>query len=403
MTPTLTPEIATNVLHVAMRINMFPEGAMPDSEADKVSEADKIVQIATQQKKIIQEIGEWNIPAPQVAALKEVLVLVGVPYEDEPAQAPSPEPELPSASPSPVGEESGTAGSEESAPPPAALSTTPEQGSGDHAAAEPSPSGFAGVVGERWLDATGEAWDISSLDPLHAVYVRTGETTPLPVGFLKERSPEQPASEALQPDPAPLQQTLTNAPLPEQTSPEVPGPPASEGSERHEAQQISTPIDDDENDDAYANLLAKVRENWEPVGMPAPMDLERPPAGMPEDLTGLSDIQQRALHSQFNALASRARYLHGFEAAKARACDRLYEYHLKGAMREVRASLGKDASVTEVRQQAEDNDLVEPWLRRRDMHSERADAYKTFFAFYTEDVSVLSRDWTMRSIEERGS
>ena len=30
----------------------------------------------------------------------------------------------------------------------------------------------------------------------------------------------------------------------------------------------------------------------------------------------------------------------------------------------------------------------------------RAEAYKTFLAFYGEDVTVLSRDWTMRDREE---
>jgi hypothetical protein len=163
------------------------------------------------------------------------------------------------------------------------------------------------------------------------------------------------------------------------------------------------PEDDDEGDDEYANVLAKVNESYQPRAMPAPMDLEREPTPMPEDLTGIGDIEARRLHSQFNALASRARYLHGLEAAKARACERIYKHHLKNAMRDARQTLGKDASVTEVQQLADDHDLVSPWLARKTKHTEAAEAYKTFLSIYTEDVSVLSRDWTMRDNEKAGS
>lgn len=137
--------------------------------------------------------------------------------------------------------------------------------------------------------------------------------------------------------------------------------------------------------------------------MPVPMDLETPPAAMPDDLTGIPDVQARAFHAQFNALASRARYLQGLEAAKARACERILKQHMKLAMREARGELGKDASVTEVSQLAEDNEIVATWIRRRELHADRADAYKTFREMYTEDVTVLSRDWTMRDREEKGS
>lgn len=133
------------------------------------------------------------------------------------------------------------------------------------------------------------------------------------------------------------------------------------------------------------------------------MDLEQPPAEMPDDLTDIGDLDQRRLHSQFNALAARARYLRGLEAAKARACKRVRKRYMKDAMREARGTLGKEASVTEVTAEAEEHELVAPWLAREVRHEERASAYGTFLDFYTEDVSVLSRDWTMRAKEEAGS
>lgn len=166
---------------------------------------------------------------------------------------------------------------------------------------------------------------------------------------------------------------------------------------------MGTPVDDDEGDDQYANLLAKVRENYEPQHMPSPMDLEHPPTKMPEDLTAIGDLEQRRLHSQFNALSARARYLYNIESAKGRACERIYRYHLKGAMRPARETLGKDATLTEVQQLAEENEIVAKWIVRRDDHQERAEAYKTYLAMYSENVTVLSRDWTMRAREESGS
>lgn len=166
---------------------------------------------------------------------------------------------------------------------------------------------------------------------------------------------------------------------------------------------LPAPVDDDEGDDDYADLLAQVDANYAPKGMPAPMDLSRPPLNMPEDLTQVDAINARMYHSQFNALAARSRYLAGLERAKARSCERLYKHHLKGAMRDARQEMGKDASVTEVTQKAEDHEVVANWLRRRDMHADRAEAFETFLRFYTEDVTVLSRDWTMREAEQAGS
>lgn len=162
-------------------------------------------------------------------------------------------------------------------------------------------------------------------------------------------------------------------------------------------------MDDHEGDAEYEKVLERVAANYSPEAMPAPMDLEKPPAGMPEDLTEVTDIQARAYHSQFNALAARARFLAGLERAKSRAIKRIIHERMKHAMREARGQLGKDASVTEVTHVAEDHESVARWIEREALHADRAEAYETFFRFYTENVTVLSRDWTMRDREEKGS
>ena len=134
------------------------------------------------------------------------------------------------------------------------------------------------------------------------------------------------------------------------------------------------------------------------------MDLERPPAAMPDDLTMLDDLTARKYHSQFNALAARARYLRGLDAARARECDRARKLYLKPAMRAAREQLGKSATLEEVKALAEEQDeMVALWESRRIKHSERADAYGEFVHIYTENVTVLSRDYTMREKEQAGA
>lgn len=214
------------------------------------------------------------------------------------------------------------------------------------------------IAREQWI-----GW------PPHTPPVISEQTTPVP---------EPPAVEPVVVQPPP---------------PEPPAPPAA----------ATVIVDDDEGDDKYAKVLEDATAVYLPQAMPAPADLEHPATPFPEDLTAVQDIEARRLHSQFNALGARARYLYGLEAAKARACERVYDAHVRGPMRESRAELGKDAALAEVRQRADEHESVEPWLRRRDLHRERADAYKTFLSIYTEHVTVLSRDWSMRAQEEQGS
>ena len=167
--------------------------------------------------------------------------------------------------------------------------------------------------------------------------------------------------------------------------------------------RTSVEVPDDEGDEAYAKVLAKVEADFAPEHLPAPQDLENPPQlGSVEDPTQ-DEALNRVLHMQYNALFARARYLYGVEHAKARDCDRVAKRYLRAGMREARQQLGKDATVTEVREQAEESDLYATWAARRDRHADRADAYKTFAEIYAENVKTLSRDLTFAGAEERGS
>lgn len=137
--------------------------------------------------------------------------------------------------------------------------------------------------------------------------------------------------------------------------------------------------------------------------MPAPQDLERPPTlGALADPTE-DEALNRVLHSQYNALAARARYLFGVENALAKDCGRVRKRYMKGAVRAARQELGKQATATEVVGLAEENEDVACWTAFQERHADRADAYKAFLEIYLDNVKTLSRDLTFAGAEERGS
>ena len=202
-----------------------------------------------------------------------------------------------------------------------------------------------------------------------------------------ESAPSSPAPVAEAPAPPPAQE-----PEPEAEAP------------RHSSQEFVIPDDDDEGDEEYGDLLSRVTAMHQPTGMPLPMELDHEPTPLPDDLTSVSDSEARRLHSERNALASRARYLHGLELAKSRACGVVRDGHQRAVVRELRKDYPKATTITELRDIARDtSEAVQLWADRATFHEERAAVYKIFLTNYTEDVSVLSRDWTMRDREEKGS
>lgn len=469
---------AIGVLNAAAKHGMFAEGTMPETDTDKIVEAERLIELAKQQKVVADAIGPANVPKYQAIldVLAEAELFLGINSEPGPASPPAaaPEPERPplfcgvedparagvtcDKEPNHGGPHMGYGQTWDSFVPadavaaPSAQEQTPvpSTGAGDASStADPTPvpaqpattSPPAEPTGvehpvprETWFDASGNQWLVLQGDggPQYEVQsVATGEKTEVPAGFLVQRAavapPEPPAPQEAPPSLSPPSPSS----LPQPSSPSSPslrdgssppaqspvassGPPASSSEPATPASSSSSspsassteakaPVDDDEGDPQYLALLEGVENDYEPAAMPVPMDLESPPEGMPEDLTLIGDLEQRRLHSQFNALQARARYLYGLENAKAKRIKRLRKSYMKVAMREARAQLGKDASVTEVTNLAEEHPDVAPWIERQERHEDRAEAYKTFFDTYTENVTVLSRDWTMRDSEHQSS
>lgn len=404
----LTPAAAVAVLTAASP-NMFSIEAIPASDKDKIEEARKILELAVQSKAIADAAGPSKVPLyPKIC---EVLAAGGIPANGTVVEMAAP-PVVPVPAPAEIAPPVAVA-------PPPAPEPTPE----------PEPEPVLKQPGERWLDVEGNIWIVKEYGggpQIEVVYEQTGEVTVLPASFLTRPvpnavpSPTGPVQPILNPptaaDPAPPQgvtvtqrpdgaaefRVPTEQPVIQPMAPYVPSPPSAVAPDS--VQVDTAPIDDDEGDEEYGNLLEQVTKDYNPIGMPVPLDLEHPPAGMPDDLTSIGDITARALHSQFNALAARMRYLLGLENAKARACTRVRDRYLKAAIREARKEAPKDATLTEVTYIAEVDDVnVATWTERVVRHSDRAEAFKTFLAFYSEDVTVLSRDWTMRQREEEGS
>lgn len=510
---------ATAIINVAMENAMFPLGVMPESETDRIIEAEKLVALATQANEVANVIGRQNVAKIEAveALLFEAQVLVGANGNGtEPSSTPV------SSSPSPA-----QPGSVPSSPEPAPPTTTDVPSSSTPPSASPesqhSPtSPPEGVLAEPqkdedWEDAGGGRWHVNlNRGPqLEVSSLVTGETTVVPTGFLKKRlsqaiepfidveakpmtneliythsgctrymvplddcqlpavgsleecancatqlpirnvvangyvapvyqqeqqssppsSPE--SSSPSSPEPA----SSSPAPSPEATAPtdsSPSSPPAQESSSESSAPSSSeggtitvegpggsetlpydAPVGDvvaagervtgatpeareDDDDPEYAKVIGRVEANFTPDYMPAPQDMEREPLHMPDDVTQ-DDVLNRGLHMQFNALAARARYLFGIENAIARDCGRMRKRYMKGAMRQARATLGRDVTVTEVTSLAEENEEVAKWAGRQDSHADRADAYKTLFEIYAENVKTLSRDLTFAGAEERGS
>jgi hypothetical protein len=184
-------------------------------------------------------------------------------------------------------------------------------------------------------------------------------------------------------------------------------PSASQGSSSTGSADDTTGaglVDHDEGDPVYAKILDVAWADFEPLGMPAPQELVSDPPAMPEDLTQNPE-HNRVLHSQFNALGARARYLAKIEERISRDCRRAARLRLRPYLSKAKKELGASSTLTERREYAEGlaGDDVQTWLERMQRHADRAEAYGELFHIYKENVAVLSRDLTWAQDEERGS
>jgi hypothetical protein len=434
---------ATAIINRA--IENHQAAVMPESDVDKIAEAERLVQLCKQAadmaKPIISQVGIENIEKymPKWGAIQAILfeadVTVGSTNGASPAPTPvlpapqpvAPEPVLAPSAPQPQ-QQAPVAGLQPTpAPTPAQMTIKREERelhSGD-----PHP-------GEVWASENGDHWKVLVYTGGQNAKVKllsNGEETIVPSGMLKVRistvtnvetttEPERP-TETPQPttepvpaatmvDPSPPvivepQELPSTPPTAVPTPPDAPQPEQAQSAPVPDAPPVQgSPPDvaDDEQDPRYADLLDEIDRRYTPPGLPVPRDLDNPPDAIPaEDIARADGVDLRRLHAQYNALSSRAKYLYNVEDARARGCHRIASMHLKGPMREARAQLGKDATLAEVRQLADEDGNVALWSERALKHEDKAKAYRMFHEMYAENVVVLSRDGTLRENQARGA
>lgn len=423
---TLDVQRATAIISRGQEHGYFPEGKMPESETDRIVEAEKLVVLAQQVEVLAKEIGKHNIPGWPAAEviLFEAQVTMG--SGESNGHAASVEETAKEDESDVKATQDSSASTDVHVDQPqqqAAVEVSASQAAGRQASVEagdwsrsPDPQ-----KGEVWADAQGEEWEVLSYGggpSAEVMKVSTGEKTLVPAGMLKTKVRNAPG-EFQHPISAPSDETsdtsttnLVEDALQELSDQGLATGPDGESykvsftgkapEQAYTSPDTSIPEHDDEDDERYQSILAETEERYTPAGWVIPHELQEPPDLMPEMLDQVPDVMAQRYHSQFNAAAARAKYLHDVEDARARGCKLTRKLFLRGAMRKAREQLGGSSTITEREAWAEDfDDDVRVWGERANKHDENARAWKTFFDLYTQNVVVLSRDWTMRDQQEK--
>jgi hypothetical protein len=438
---------AEDILNKCIELGLLgKEWQMPDSAEDKVMEGVKMVQLAQQAQVAYKAAG--NHDHPNMKNVTEILFLADV-DGGTPSARPeiASEPEQPAEPPSdkvPIVVEG--VGAEwtwaeifihviDNGNTNLAFQNPDDKGVLDaERARRQTPTPGVGTTGssfidkpgdhdpqlhETWIDENAQAWVISDVIGNQGYEVhppgKEDQKTTVPLGYLKTKvalesspsppeqsPPSSPSTPASTPssDSGPEPSTTTAPPSPPPASPQPP-PSPSGSSPTSPSQASDVPIDDDGGDPEYAAVIAKAMEDYERAKLPLPSDVEHIPE-MPEDITQQNDLQARSLYSRFNACSARARFLWGLERHKRAGCEQKVKQYMRPATADARKEMGPKATLDEVKKVAAEDENVVKWQERADMHKGREIAYKDLLDIYAENVSVLSRDWTMRSNEERG-
>jgi hypothetical protein len=400
---------ATAIITRAQEHGMYEQGKMPEGEGDRIVVAEQLVELARQCEQVkdailasqgpmavANQIPNWKAAE---AVLMEANLLVGANENGHaPAETTAKEDE------SDVKDlQYSSASTDEPVDQP--VQEAPVEVPEPHEATREDAK-----KGEIWIDAGGEEWEILSYSggpQADVMKVKTGEKTMVPSGMLKVKVPQTIDTKPCE-EPE-VQGTFTITGPKGTSEPIAFDATAGEVDKKIEpvgfqVVDTSIPQQDAEDDEDYQKILEETEARYFPEGFPVPHQLEKPPAFIAiEDLVDVEDLPARTLHSQFNALAARAKLLYSVENARARDCARARKLSLRGPMREAREKLGSSSTLTERESWAEEHHPeVVTWSERVHKHSEEAKALEIYFDMYTENVSVLSRDWTMRD-KERGS
>lgn len=164
-------------------------------------------------------------------------------------------------------------------------------------------------------------------------------------------------------------------------------------------------LDDDEGNEQYGKIIDKAYDKLQQrAGTPLPGEPLEPPQ-MPDDPTAVDSLTNRRLHLAFNACAAWVHRLIGIHNQVSIDCGRYRDSIYRAHRDEARADIGKQATVTEQNDWIilKNFDDVRDWIRRQEHHADQERSLRVLYSIYTENVSVLSRDYSMQSKDEAGS
>lgn len=136
--------------------------------------------------------------------------------------------------------------------------------------------------------------------------------------------------------------------------------------------------------------------------LPIPPEMEGEAPEMPLDLTGLDDRQIRYLHGAFNAYLARTNYLISLEAlalARAKSVHKHTVDAVRNKIPKIDEDTGKAKLAADIDAEVNAVGEVEEWSLRIDEHESMLIMLKGLAGIYSSNVSVLSREWSMRSEE----
>jgi hypothetical protein len=136
--------------------------------------------------------------------------------------------------------------------------------------------------------------------------------------------------------------------------------------------------------------------------LPIPGAIEGDADPMPRDLSETSDKDIRRLSGEYNAFLGRATYLLSFESASLIQAEHLLNAAKSVAIKALPAS-DKKRTLKEIDSLILDVPDVKEWTEKVMEHEKKVAVLKGLKEIYSGNVSVLSREWTMRQNEwEKG-
>lgn len=160
--------------------------------------------------------------------------------------------------------------------------------------------------------------------------------------------------------------------------------------------------DDDEFDAEHLDLVQKVVKKIDKENLFVPDPLPEDIIELPFDLTDCTNTEIRKLHGAFNAYSSRAAYVLMIEEQCERACGYIMEEKMAAVINEtekIDPETKKPKTVTALEAEALQDDEVSLWKGRKQEHGSVVIGMRKERDMYDKTVTVLSREWTMRSEE----